>query len=43
MFNGIIYNLGELKTIKKYKNSILVGIKSKLKVKQKRNWFFNFL
>ena len=35
MFNGIIYNLGELKTIKKYKNSILVGIKSNFKSNKK--------
>ena len=26
MFNGIIYNTGSVKDIKKYKNSIYVGI-----------------
>ena len=26
MFNGIIFNTGKIKTIKKKKNSILIGI-----------------
>ena len=35
MFNGIIFNIGEVKTIKKYKNSILVSIRSNLRFKNK--------
>ena len=30
MFNGIIYNTGSVKDIKKYKNSIYVGIQTKI-------------
>ena len=35
MFNGIIYHTGEIHFINKKRNSILVGIKSKLKLKSK--------
>ena len=35
MFNGIIYNIGQIKSIKKNKNSIYIGIKTKLKFKKK--------
>ena len=35
MFNGIIFNIGKVKTIKKYKNSILVSIRSNLRFKNK--------
>lgn len=31
MFNGIIYNTGKVKSIKKFQNSILLGIKTNLK------------
>ncbi len=34
MFNGIIFNTGIIKSIKKNKNSIYVGIKSKIKFKK---------
>ena len=34
MFNGIIYNIGYLKSLKKNKNSILIGIKTNLKFSQ---------
>ena len=35
MFNGIIFNIGKVITIKKYKNSILVSIRSNLRFKNK--------
>ena len=35
MFNGIIYETGEIKSIKKNNNSFLIGIKTKLKFKKK--------
>ena len=35
MFNGIIYNIGYLKSLKKNKNSILIGIQTNLKFSQK--------
>ena len=35
MFNGIIYNKGTIKNIKKNPESILIGIKSNLKIKKK--------
>ncbi len=35
MFNGIIYNIGYLKSLRKNKNSILIGIKTNLKFSQK--------
>tara|TARA_B100001564_G_scaffold342951_1_gene339046 strand:+ start:729 stop:1316 length:588 start_codon:yes stop_codon:yes gene_type:complete len=35
MFNGIIYNTGKIQTINKQKNSILVGIKSKINFTKK--------
>ena len=35
MFNGIIFYTGEVKSIKKEKKSISIGIKSKLKLKKK--------
>ena len=35
MFNGIIYNIGQIRFIKKNKNSIYIGIKTKLKFKKK--------
>ena len=35
MFNGIVFYTGEIKTLKKNKNSILIGIKTKLKFKKK--------
>ena len=34
MFNGIIYNKGTIKNIKKNSKSILIGIKSNLKIKK---------
>ena len=34
MFNGIIYNTGKIYSIDKTKNSLLIGIKTKLKFKQ---------
>ncbi len=34
MFNGIIFKTGIIKTIKKYKNSKLVGLKSNIKFKK---------
>ena len=35
MFNGIIFNKGTIKSIKKNKKSILIGVESNLKVKKK--------
>ncbi len=35
MFNGIIFNKGTIKSIKKNNKSILIGIKSNLKIKKK--------
>ena len=35
MFNGIIFNKGTVKSIKKNEKSILIGIESNLKVKKK--------
>ena len=35
MFNGIIFNIGTIKSIKKKSKSILIGIKSNLKIKKK--------
>ena len=35
MFNGIIFNIGTIKSIKKNNNSILIGIKSNLNIKKK--------
>ena len=35
MFNGIIKNLGEITSIKKNKNSYIIGITSNLKVTKK--------
>jgi len=35
MFNGIIFNIGKVKTIKKYKNSILISIRSNLRFKNR--------
>ena len=35
MFNGIIYNTGRIKSVKKYKNSIFIGIESNLKFAKK--------
>ena len=35
MFNGIIYNVGYLKSLRKNRNSILIGIKTNLKFSQK--------
>ena len=34
MFNGIIYNTGIVKVLKKNKNSIYIGIRTKLNFKQ---------
>ena len=34
MFNGIIFNIGTIKIIKKNKNSKLIGIKTKIKFKK---------
>ena len=34
MFNGIIYNTGTIHSLKKTKNSLFVGIRSKLKFKK---------
>ena len=34
MFNGIIFNKGTIKSIKKNSKSILIGIKSNLKIKK---------
>ena len=35
MFNGIIFNRGIIKSVKKYNRSFLVGVKSNLKIKKK--------
>ena len=35
MFNGIIYNTGQIKSIKKMSNSLSIGIKSKLRLNKK--------
>ena len=35
MFNGIIFNTGKIKSIKKYKKSILIGLKTKFNLKKK--------
>ena len=35
MFNGIIYNTGKIKIIKKNKNSFVIGLKSKLKFRKR--------
>ena len=35
MFNGIIFNKGTVKSIKKNNKSILIGIKSNLNIKKK--------
>ena len=34
MFNGIIFNTGKINSIKNYKKSKLIGIKSSLKFKK---------
>ena len=34
MFNGIIFNTGIIKSLKKNKNSIYVGIQSKIRLKK---------
>ena len=34
MFNGIIYNTGKIKTILKYKKSIMISISSSIKTKK---------
>ena len=43
MFNGIIYNTGKIKYIKKKINSIVVGIETNLIFKKKRYWFIDFM
>ena len=35
MFNGIIFNTGKVSIIKKNKRSVLIGIKTNLKLKNK--------
>ena len=35
MFNGIIHNTGKVRTIRKFKNSILLDIESNLYLKKK--------
>ena len=35
MFNGIIFNTGKIISIKNYKNSKFIGIKSDLEIKKK--------
>ena len=35
MFNGVIFNIGEVHSIKKNQKSILIGIKSNLNLKNK--------
>ena len=35
MFNGIIFNTGKIRFIKRNKNSKLIGIKSNLKFKKR--------
>ena len=35
MFNGIIHNTGTVKSIKRFQNSILIGIQNKFKIKKK--------
>ena len=35
MFNGIIFNSGRIEVLKKKRNSILIGVKSKLKFNYK--------
>ena len=35
MFNGIIFNTGKVKDIKKNKNSIYVGIQTKINFKKR--------
>ena len=35
MFNGIIFNTGKVKNIKRYKNSIYVGIQTKINFNKK--------
>ena len=35
MFNGIIFNTGKIKTIKKYNKTILIGIKTKSRFSSK--------
>jgi riboflavin synthase alpha subunit len=35
MFNGIIFNTGKVKDIKKNKNSIYVGIQTKINFRKK--------
>ena len=40
MFNGIIFNKGTIKNIKKNSKSILIGIKSNLKIKKRGAWIF---
>ena len=35
MFNGIIFYTGQINSLKKNKNSILIGIKTNLKLKKK--------
>ena len=35
MFNGIIHNTGIVKSIKRFQNSILIGIQNKFKIKKK--------
>ena len=34
MFNGIIFNTGIIKSIKKNKNSVYVGVQSKIRLKK---------
>ena len=35
MFNGIIYNIGKIRSIKRNKKSILIGVKTNLKFLRK--------
>ena len=35
MFNGIIFNTGKIKTIKKSKSSLLLGVETRLNFKKK--------
>ena len=43
MFNGIIFNQGLVKKIAKRKKGINLFLKSNLKVKKKKYWYFYFL
>ena len=43
MFNGIIFNVGKIYSIDKTKNSLFIGIKTKLRFKNSIDNILNFI